>query len=167
MSPAHQRLDATSFSGRQVDNGLVVQLELVSRHGVAQIELESPPQAQLGIHALLEEPVAVAAIRLGPIERQVGIPEKLIRFRAVLWRQRDPDADPDDDPVALDLVGCRDVFHQPVGQAQRFPPLIVLHDLEDRELIATEPAHGVAIARSCLQALSDGSEQGVTHWMAQ
>ena len=52
-------------------------------------------RAHARIHLLLEEAVPAPFLLLGPVERQVGILQKLVGVGAVGGRHSDADADPD------------------------------------------------------------------------
>ena len=69
-----------------------MQLELIGEQRLAQIELELAPILHLRVHFRLEEVIAAAAVRLGAIERHVGIAQELIGLVAVGRRHGDADA---------------------------------------------------------------------------
>src|SRR5271166_766532 len=78
VSPTHERLGGCDFSGLDVDNGMIVNFELLVRQRVAQIDLEGLARARLGAHSLFEKTERVAPLRLGLVEGQVGTLHQLI-----------------------------------------------------------------------------------------
>ncbi|MEY9743662.1 hypothetical protein ABIF65_003036 [Bradyrhizobium japonicum] len=95
MAPAYQRFAAGDAVVLQSETGLVVDLEPAFEptlgDGVAQIDLELPPLADLGVHLRLEEAIGAASGGLGGIHRHVRILQDLVQRGAVSWRQRDAD----------------------------------------------------------------------------
>jgi hypothetical protein len=73
MMPAQQRLVAENLAGAGGDLRLVVQLQLVAGQGHAQAALDEPAVAEPLLHRRLEEPEAIPAFSLGPVEGDVGI----------------------------------------------------------------------------------------------
>ena len=75
MLPAHQRLEADDLAA-DARLRLVVQGELVALDRRAQILLQRAPLAQPLVHVGFEEADRAAAVRLGAIERGVGVAEQ-------------------------------------------------------------------------------------------
>ena len=91
MVPADQRLEAADLVAREIDDGLVVQLELAGRQRLAQVVLQRAARLHLRVHLRLEEAVGAAAVALGAVERQIGVPDQLVGARPVRrarWRCR-------------------------------------------------------------------------------
>src|ERR1700704_2023163 len=80
MTPANQCFDAASVELARVDDRLVMQLEFVARDRPAHVVLELAALACRRLHGGLEQAVAVASERFGPIEGEVGILEQRIRI---------------------------------------------------------------------------------------
>ena len=91
--------------GPQVDERLVVQLELAVGERLAQVELERAARLQPRVHLGLEEAVDAAPVRLGAIERHVGVLQQLVGVVAVARRDGDADAGADHHLVAVDVEG--------------------------------------------------------------
>ena len=109
-----------------VDDGVVVQLELVVGQRVAQLDLMGAAGARLDPHGILEKAVGVAALGLGFIQREIGVLEELIHLGAVLGRERDADAGADIELMAVEIVGRRHRLEQPGGERNRRFALIVV-----------------------------------------
>ena len=87
--PADQGLHPGGAHVAQVDRGLVGEEELVVLEGFAQVHLEFHAVLDGVLHAGLEHDVAVLAVPLGPVHRDVGVAQEL------LGRGSLPDRDPD------------------------------------------------------------------------
>src|SRR5262249_1499359 len=133
----------------------------------SQIELKSTTQAHLSLHALLEESIAVPAIRLGAIQSKVDAFQQPDSIHTVFRCQHNSDTDADDDAVALYLIGSSDVLHQSVCQPKVLLSLIAIDRLQDRELVATETTNGLALTRARQEPLRNGLKQRVTNWVAK
>src|SRR5258705_9843746 len=91
MTPANQCFDAASVELARIDDRLVVQLELIACDRPAHVVLELAALARRRLHGGLEQAVAVASERFGPVEGEIGILEELIRIVSVLRRECDAD----------------------------------------------------------------------------
>ena len=110
MVPAHQRFERDDAVAGDVADRLIVDFEFVALQRRAQIQFQYAPRLGAGVHSGLEEAVGAAAVGLGAIKREVGFLQELIRILAVLGRQRDADADADDELVTADIVGRGDLL---------------------------------------------------------
>ena len=118
MLPARQRLEAGDLA---VDARLrlVVQHQLAALDRRSQVVLERAPLAQPLVHVGLEEADRAAPLGLGAIERGVGVAEQRGGVGAVDRIDRDPDAQPDAQAVAVDLEILRDGGEQAARPAPR------------------------------------------------
>jgi len=73
--PADERLKAHQAGVGQAHDGLVVHDELVALHGAAQAVLQAQPPHGPGVQGLVEDLGAGAAGLLGPVHRDVGLPQ--------------------------------------------------------------------------------------------
>src|SRR6185437_12142393 len=96
--------------------------------------------------------------RFRAIEREIGALQELDLAGSVLGRERDPEADPDDDLMSIDLVGLAQRRLQPLRQDDRVLPLIALLRLQDCELVAAKAGSLVAAQRRAAQPAGDGLE---------
>jgi len=119
------------------------------------------PCVRLGGHLRIEEAIAVASFRLGPIKRQVGLLHQLAGLDPVQWRERYANAGLDIDPVAVDVIGLGDDCQDAVGEGARVVALAGLAGLQDGELVATETRQDVGLAQRRPQPPRGLLEQGI------
>ncbi len=100
--PADQRLAAGDPPALQVDDRLVVEREFVVDDRLAEVEFDCAAGLHARVHLDLEEAIEAAAVRLGPVEREVGVLHQGIRLVAVGRGQRDAGADADHDLVSVE-----------------------------------------------------------------
>ena len=94
--PAHQRLEADDPAGPEVDLRLIDQAQLALAAGAPQVGVEPDPGGRLDRQAMIEQLEAVAAARLGPVERGVGVAQQHVAFLPVGREHGDADARGDD-----------------------------------------------------------------------
>ena len=87
-------------AGLDLEERLIMHLELAARDGVAQVAFERVAGFELRRHRLVVDREAVAARRFRPVQRQVGLLQKLLPVDAVLRHHRDADAGADLDLAA-------------------------------------------------------------------
>ena len=90
--PAHQRLHADHLAVGEADLRLVMQREFVPDDRTPQLGFQFLAALDLALHRLDEEAVGVAAVRLGPIERDVRVAQQLVGIGVVVGKDRDADA---------------------------------------------------------------------------
>jgi hypothetical protein len=69
MVPAQQRFETRDFAGRDFDQRLIAEFELIGEERLAQIKLQPVAFLHVRIHIRLEEVIGAAAFGLGAIER--------------------------------------------------------------------------------------------------
>ena len=79
MIPAQQRLAGRDPSRLEIDERLVEQLEFLVRQRLAQVELEDAARLDDLRHLVAEEAEGAAAVRLGAIQRHVGVLQQAYR----------------------------------------------------------------------------------------
>ena len=77
MAPAQQRLASDNCPGRDVDDGLVGEFDLVLSERLAQVDFQSPPFADFHVHPGFEQATRAATIALGLVERQIRVAERI------------------------------------------------------------------------------------------
>jgi hypothetical protein len=92
MLPAQQRLESDGFAGADILLRLVDEPKLVARDGVAQLELEQAPVADLGAHGRFEEAIGGAPVFLGAVERGVRVVEQRLAIGRIVGADGDADA---------------------------------------------------------------------------
>src|SRR5204863_7782421 len=118
-------------------------LLLVQRY--AQVDLHLAARLDVIVHLRLEEGIALPAVGLGAIEREIGVLHELVGVRPVARRQRHADAGADIDALAADLVGSADGLDDAGGERLGGFAIAYL-GLADGELVAAEARHHVALA---------------------
>ena len=104
MMPADEGFKTCDLLCLHIDQRLVEQLKFAIRDGIAQIDLKFPPSLHPGVHFRLKETVEAVTVRLGTIQRHVGVFQKLVRIEAVARRERDSNAQFDRNLIAGKLV---------------------------------------------------------------
>jgi len=136
MMPARQRLEPDDLA---VDTRLrlIVDHDLVALDGRAQVVQHRAALAQAMIHVGLEEADRAASFRLGPVERGIGVAQDRHLVHAVDRIERNPDAEPDAQVVALDLEVVDHGGDEPLGEPRRLGRRRAFgHD--DGELVAAD-----------------------------
>ena len=166
MVPADQRLDTGEAPGRELELRLVVQHELAPLQRLAQLALEPPARLRLLVHRRLEQAKAVAALRLGAVEGEVGVLEQRVRVLPVLREQGDADAGGDMHLVAVELERGGERA-QDLGRQGRGVGGLRELGLHQRELVAAEPGQGVAGADRARDPAGHRAQQLVADRMAE
>ncbi len=122
--------------------------------------LDHAPPLQRLVHALLEEAHALAAVGLGPRQRDVGVTKQRRRRIAVARRQRDTGARGAYELAVADRERRPQRLHQAVGVGHDVAE-IVDADEGNGELIARAPGDEVAAAKRALDAPAHGAKHGV------
>ena len=145
MMPADKRLAAGDLTGFDVDDRLVIDLELAVDDGLAKLEFEFAARLDTGVHGDFEEAVAAAAIGLGAIEGEIRILHDDVRRVAVGGRQRDADADADDDLSTVEIVRRADDLDETRRHGGDVFRLGLRH-LDDGEFVTAQAGDDVFIA---------------------
>ena len=167
MIPAHQGFEGDDDVAGDVADRLVIDLELVALQRRAQVEFQNPPRLGARVHSGLEEAIGAAAVRLGAVEREIGLLQQFVGVLAVLGRQRDADADADDELVAADIVGRGNLLDHVAGEHGHGRRLAIAAELHDREFVAAEPCHRVVLGDAFAEPAGDFLQQRVADRMAE
>src|ERR1700724_1030055 len=119
MVPAKQRLEAANDASLKGDERLIIEFEFAGCERFAQIEFQRAAGSKDVAHAGLEKAKDAPAIFLGLVERNVGVPQKLLGGLAIGWRKRDADAGSDHALLTVDIVRLAQERHDAVGQGAR------------------------------------------------
>src|SRR5205085_1048776 len=92
---------------------------------------------------------------------------EFIWILSILGRQRNADADPDDELVITDIIGRGDALDDVARKCGHCRRIAVVAKLYDREFVAAEPGDGVVLADAFAEPAGDLLQQGVTDRMAQ
>ena len=160
MLPAHQRLEAGQLLGRQIDDGLVENLDLVLGQRLAQIALERDAIVAIGAHLGPEDLDTVGAAALGAVHGDLGLLVEVEMARRLAVVHGDADRARQHDLLAGDLDRRAQRATHPLGQPRELLRAL-LGDEQDRELIAADTRQRVVLAEVTLQAPRDGEQQAV------
>ncbi len=169
MAPTDQRLEAGDLAGAEVDDGLVVERQLVAVEGVAQLPFHLQPLHRPRSHLGVEEDAAGAAALLGPVHRRVGVADQQLGVDVPIFsRAGDGDADAGADEVvdAVDRERLGEGGGDAIGDRQRLVFVGEAID-QDPELVAAEAGDDVSRAQVGAQARRHGAQQGVAGVMAE
>jgi hypothetical protein len=114
----------------------------------------------------IEEANRVAAAGLGAIEREVGIAEQSIDVRAVLGGERNTDTDADRHAVSCDPVRLAGTLLDAAGEGARFIRAVDAR-LQNHELVAADPCHGIEITRAVGEPFGNLAQQLVADRMTE
>ena len=152
MVPAHQRFEGDDDVLGDVADRLVIDFEFFALKRGAQVDFQQPPGLRARVHPGLEEAIGAAAVLLGAIEREIGFLEQFVGILAVLGRQRNADADADDELVTGDLVGRGNLLDHVAGEQGDGGRIAIAAELHDREFVAAEPRHRVIFGDALAEA---------------
>src|SRR5882757_7345354 len=99
----------------------------------------------------------VAPFALGPIKGEIGKSDELIPVHGVVGSDGDAQAQPSVDLVALDHGRSRDRLDQIPCYLRVL--LCVLHAVQDREFVTTEPSDEITVFDRAAQTGADPLEQ--------
>ena len=167
MVPAHERLDAGQAAGPQVDDRLEHQGELVEVGGALEVDAELVALAHRLVHPRVEDREAGLAVGLGHVHRDVGVAHEVRRPGDRVAGAGD--ADRRGRPRHACRRGCtargaRRPGARPWMRARLSDGLVLD---EDRELVAAEPGHEVALADEALDPLGHRDEERVAGAVAE
>ena len=165
--PAQQRLDGDGRLVLRRVERLVDHLELVARgERLAQLLLDGAAALHEDVHLFAEDAEAVAALDLGPVEGDIGLPHELCPLETRLRRHGDADGNSDERGVAEQLERLRHRGDDPL--AERYRLVRVSHVvLQDGELVAAEPRHEVAVPHESRQPMAELADQVVACRVAE
>ena len=166
MAPAHQCLEPADAPRAEIVDGLVVELELLAHQRLAQVEFEGTAGLEADIHRRLEEAPGAAPVRLGAVERDIGVLEELVAGGAVAGRKADADAHPDAGAVAVEVIRRADDLDDPARQHGGILRLLGFRD-DDREFVAAETRDRVDLAHASPQPVGHRAQERVAHRVAE
>ncbi len=150
----------------QVNHGLEVDPQLVTVERVAQVCFHLEPLERTRLHARIEHGMPRSAVRLGPIQRQVGVAQDAIWANAAGRVRGDADAGADEHFAAFHHDRQSQRLGDPLGDLDG---LLLVDDVleQHREFVATEARGGVAGAQACIDAVGHLDQQRVARGVAQ
>ena len=104
MVPADQRLETADIFARRANNRLVGNAELAALERLAQVILEDLAVRRLAVHRRYIEAMLAAPVRLGRVQREVGIAHHRIGACAAGVADRNSHRCADRHAMALDHI---------------------------------------------------------------
>ena len=141
MRPAHERLAPGHPVRGKVKLGLVVEDELVSLHGAADVGGQAEPLRTVVIDAGAVGLDAGVGL-LGRVHGHVGMAQERVGIVAVVGRAGDSDGGTDVDRDAVHLEGLVEQGHDVVRDKRGIRGVLKVRQ-EDGELVAAEAGRGV------------------------
>src|SRR5215216_3804908 len=152
VSPTHQRLDPEHLAALHRDDGLVMDPELLSLHGLLQFVLEPQPLPGVNGHLLPVEFEPVRAQHLRAVHSGVRLLEQAGPVLPVRRIERDPYADGYAQLVVLQLVR----FGERLDDPARYPGGVLhLDDVRQQhdELVARQPGDRICLPHAAHQPI--------------
>ena len=166
MAPAQKRLKADDVLAGEIDDGLIVEFELLGGQCLSKLTLERVPLLHLRVHFALEKPERSASIALGPVKSEIRIAHQLRWAIPVVGADGDANAHPDDHQLRLDLVGRSDRVDDAKRKRRGVSGLRNPY-LHDRELIPAHARNGISFPDQRTQPLGHHLEELVASGMAK
>ena len=167
MIPAHQRFEGDDHVFGNIADRLVIDFEFPALQRRTQVEFQQPPRLRARVHAGLEEAVGAAAVFLGAVERKIGLLQQFVGVLAVFGRQRNADADADDELMTGNLVGRGNLLDHLAGEHGGGGRLAIAAELHDREFVAAQSRDRVVFGDALAETPGDLLQQRVADRMAQ
>ena len=156
MIPSQQRFARRYSPGLEIDERLIEQLEFLMGKRLAQIQFQNAASLDGLRHLVAEEAERSATVRLGAIERHVGVLQQRIGADTRGRRHCNANAGADLDQMIVDLVALAEAIDDAPGETRG---ILVGCDvlLEHHEFVATEPRHEILRAQHFAQPAGDGA----------
>ena len=116
MVPAEEGLKPRYPPSGNVEQRLIIDLELAGLKRPPQIHFQQTPRLKTEIHVRFEESERSSALRLGPIEGQVGVLQQLVAVEAIRRRHSHPNARADHDLVIVNPMRNGHALNQALRQ---------------------------------------------------
>ena len=160
MAPANERLEPDDLTGRQLDDRLVVELERLGLDGGSQLGLHLEAALGSSLHRRIEDDMPTLALVLGRVHRGIGMGQQIPGQRVTAARERDPDADPNDEWPPFEHDRATDRDGEPFRQGDDLLLAVDAFD-QDRELVATLASGDVVGPDRHGESLGDLDEEAV------
>ena len=158
--PADQRLESRQLLGREVDDRLIKHAQLVLLEGFPQIALDRHPVVADAAHLWPENLDPVDAAAFGPVHRDFGFLQEIVRVFLVAVVDRDADRAGEHDILAGDLDGRSQRAADALGQRRKICRRL-LGRKQQRELVAADPRQSILRTNMALHAPRRGQQQAV------
>src|SRR5450631_2485016 len=145
MSPSDQCFHRTDQPCFGVDDGLIMQFELLTLNGRSKLNLHEAARIDRRHHLRGEEFKTATRVRFGLVKCQVRLPQEFAGYRPVFGSQRNTNTCPNIHGITAEIEGTGQQFLDPQRQGDCRLPLIVRGRLKDGEFVATEPCDDVCL----------------------
>ena len=161
VAPPQQGLKAVCPPGHEVDDGLVMDLELVTVKARDDVVGESRPLLRVRVHWLVKEGDRTWLGALGPVHRSVGVAKHLFRSEVRNLARRDADARARDHLVTVKGVDPRQSILDAHGREQS----VVCRRVgqQDNKLIAAKTGGRILCAQLRCDRLAHPLQHKVAH----
>ena len=166
LGPAQQRLQAREAPLPKLQDGLVVQEELVLLQGLPEAHLQVHASGEVPVQILGGEGVAVAPSGLGPVEGPVGLADQHVRLFPVLGEHRDAQAGGDVHRPFGAREGNLEGLQDPPGLPPRMAGALQVRQ-EHRETVLPGAGHRGLVPHGGGKALPRLHQNLVPHEVAQ
>ena len=166
VAPADQGLVAFDPAVGEADHGLVVQLELPGRHGLAQAPVDFQPIAHASAQRRGIELGLAPAQLLRPVHRGVGVPDQSLDVLPILGEKDRADAARERHLPPVQDDRAADGLVELAGDARHVLGLLYSRK-QHGELVAPEAGHGVRRAHRGLQPPGHGAKARVPYRVPQ
>ncbi len=158
MAPPQQRFHGQDAFGCDLDDRLVGDLELAPLQRSPQLSFVLQPLQAALVTSRVEDGERIAAVGLGPVKRNVGGAQEILRGIRVRRRDRDADGALHDQVVPADREGTAQRVQQRLGDGLDIgePGDLIEHG---DKLIATEPGQRSVCSDVRGQPARDGDEE--------
>ena len=166
MVPAQQRFKPGDLLGRGLHHGLIIQLQLAMRQGIAQVFFQLAPFLGIAVQIGRIEMEPPAPGILGRIQRQIGIADQRFAGHPVIGCDRNPDRGADHHPAAIKVVRLRQAFDDMRGNLRQDRPFDASGQ-DDLEFVTPQPADPAGRTDPAFKPLCHLFEQLVAGGMPQ
>jgi hypothetical protein len=167
MLPADQRFQADDGLVAAPHLRLVVDDQFVAlRQRDPELILDRAAHPHGFVHRRGEHPVAVAALRLGAVEGDVGLAHQVDAVAAGRRDGADAHAHPDEDIRSAEIERQADRLDDALAEGLNILSASGV-DAKDRELVSAEPRNGIALAHEAGDALAELADQHVPGGMTE
>ncbi|GEM_PF-2133190 len=166
VPPAQQRLGLVDSARGQLHDRLVVILELIERHRLAQIAHQLHALQRRLLHRRGEKAKAVAPLVLGRVHGLVGVAQHLDGIAGIVGINADPQAGGAVDLLVAQGVRAGQLVEDLLRQLGQVGHIGQIGD-QDAELIATQAGHRVRLAHAAPDTGTGLDDQLVAHRVAQ
>src|SRR5512132_1970441 len=166
MAPAQESLGASDLAGPQIDQGLVVEDQLVVVKRLAKTTLKREALERLGVHGRRVELAIVPSLIFGAVHRRIRVAQERLGVGSVARIQCHSDRGRNEERALVDEErksnGLQDLLRDLCGVS-----LVRDGGNEHREFVAAEAGNRVSLPDAAADPLRDSAQQLIADRMAQ